>query len=65
MLLGNCPHTPPLSQHQHLGQNIGLGKGLVGSFPKMYINDPIAFGPHEFTKNFQFLLQYLCYFNLF
>ena len=29
--LGNCPPTPPLSQHSnlpsHLGQNVGLGEG--------------------------------------
>ena len=46
MFLGNWPPTPPLGQHfaltAHLGHNVGLGEGLVGScFPEMYNNPKI------------------------
>ena len=36
--LGNCPPTPPISQHfaQVRSVNAALGKGEVGSFPEMY-----------------------------
>ena len=39
----NCPPTPPLSQHFALSEKqvlmlIGLGEGLVGSFPETYID---------------------------
>ena len=37
MFLGNCPPTPPLSQHcltSQLGKNVGLGEGSVGSVPE-------------------------------
>ena len=33
----NCPPKPTLSLSSHLGQNVGLGEGWVGSFPETQI----------------------------
>ena len=41
------PSYPPKATSTltcHLGQNVGLGEGLVGSFPEMY-NDPNLLSP--------------------
>ena len=41
--MGNCPPTPPLTLTfaSHLGQNVGLREGWVGSFPETLI-DPLT-----------------------
>ena len=50
--LGNCklklPTYPSLSLTCHLGQNVGLGEGWVGSFPDMY-NDPYSNKTESYT----------------